>query len=80
MPAYIAEQLIARVKSLAQHSLAIALAVVVVFAALGGLLLATVLKLLRILLPWLVLAGTAAFCWRTGLLNQCWQWLMSFAW
>jgi len=57
--------------------LAIALAVVLGFAALDGLLLAILLKLLRALLPWLVLAGAIALCWYAGLLDHCWSWLTS---
>jgi len=60
---------------LAREQPGIALIAVLALAALGGLLLAGILRLLRALLPWLVLAGTAFICWQTGLLQQCWHWL-----
>lgn len=68
-----AEEFIVWLDSLAQDNIAIALAVVVVVAALSGLLLAVALRLLRALLPFLVLAGTVALCWYTGLLDHCYQ-------
>lgn len=77
MAAYLAERLIVWISSLAQDNIAIALAVVLGIGALGGLLLAAVLRLLRALLPFLVLAGVLALCWRTGLLGQCYHWLVS---
>jgi len=71
------EQFTTWVSSLAQENLAIALVAVLGFATLGGPLLAILLKLLRALLPWLVLAGAIALCWYTGLLDRCWSWLTS---
>ncbi len=71
------EQFTTWVSSLAQENLAIALVAVLGFAALGGPLLAILLKLLRALLPWLVLAGAIVLCWYTGLLDRCWSWLTS---
>lgn len=76
--ANLAEEFIAWVTNMAKGNIGIALAVVIVFAALSGLLLAAILKLLRAFLPLLVAAGTAAFLWRIGLLEQCWQWLAGF--
>jgi len=75
MAAQLAGQLIDMVKSLAQGNALIALAVVISLAALGGLLLATVLRLLRALLPWLVIAGAIALCWQVGLLDQGLSWV-----
>lgn len=68
-------QLLQWINNLAQGNIAVALAVILSLAAVVGLLLSVVLKLLRILLPWLMIAAVVAFCWHTGLLEQCWQWL-----
>jgi len=76
----LANQLGVWINSLSQGNAGIALATVAVLAALSGLIMAAILRLLRVLLPWLVLAGTAALCWHLGLLDQCWQWLMSLGW
>lgn len=75
MAAYLADQFITWIKSLAQDNVGIALTLIVGLAALGGLLLAAALRLLRALLPFLVVAGAAALCWQTGLLGQCYEWL-----
>ena len=73
MVTQLAEQFIVWLDSLAQANIGIALIVVAVVAALSGLLLAAALRLLRALLPFLVVAGTIALCWHTGLLAQCYQ-------
>ena len=58
----------------ARGNIAITLAVIGVVAVLSGLLLVAALRLLRALLPSLVLAVAVALCWYAGLLNQ---WLLS---
>lgn len=75
MVTQLAEQFIVWLDSLAQDNMGIALVVVAVVAALSGLVLTAVLRLLRALLPFLILAGAVALCWHTGLLDRCWQWL-----
>ena len=77
MAAYLADQFIAWINSLAQDNMGIALTLIVGLAALSGLLLAAILRLLRTLLPFLVMAGALALCWHTGLLDQCYEWLVS---
>jgi len=77
MAAYLVDQFIAWINSLAQDNVGIALTLILGLAALSGLLLAAALRLLRALLPFLVLAATVALCWHAGLLNQCYQWLVS---
>jgi uncharacterized membrane protein len=77
MVTQLAEQFIVWLDSLAQDNMGIALAVVAVVSALGGLLLAAALRLLRALLPLMVVAGAVILCWHMGLLDQCYQWLMT---
>jgi len=77
MAAHLVEQLVVWVSSLAQENIGIALSLVLCFAALSGLLLVAALRLLRALLPSLVVTGAVVLCWRAGLLDQCYQWLMS---
>ena len=77
MAACLADELIACINSLAQDNVGIALTLIVGLAALGGLLLAAALRLLRALLPFLVVAGAVALCWHAGLLDRCYEWLLS---
>ena len=77
MVTQLAEQFVVWLDALAQANIGIALVVVAVVTALSGLLLAAALRLLRALLPFLVLAGALVLCWHTGLLDQCWEWLVS---
>jgi len=77
MVTQLAEQFIAWINSLAQDNVGIALTLILGLAALSGLLLAAALRLLRALLPFLVVAGAVALCWHAGLLDQCYEWLLS---
>ncbi|MBL7208745.1 MAG: hypothetical protein ISS52_01475 [Dehalococcoidia bacterium] len=77
MAAYLADQFIAWINSLAQDNVGIALTLILGLAALSGLLLVAALRLLRTLLPFLVVTGTVVLCWHTGLLDQCYEWLLS---
>ena len=79
MVTQLAEQFIGWLDSVAQANMGIALGVVAVVAALSGLLLAAALRLLRALLPFLVVAGAVVLCWHAGLLDHCWRSLMSMA-
>jgi len=71
------EQFIAWLNNLAQSDIVITLAVIGIVAALSGLLLASILRLLRTLLPFLVVTGAVVLCWHTGLLEQYYQLLLS---
>ncbi len=71
------KQFIAWLNNLAQSDIVITLAVIGIVAALSGLLVAAILRLLRALLPFLVVTGAVVLCWHTGLLGQCYQWFTS---
>ena len=64
------EQFIAWLNNLAQSDIVITLAAIGIVAALSGLLLAAILRLLRTLPPFLVVAGAVVLCWYMGLLDR----------
>lgn len=75
MEKWLWEQLILCIQSLSQGNLLLALVVVAAFVAIAGMLLAMIIRVIRAVLPFLIVASFVALCWQMGLLNQCWQWL-----
>jgi hypothetical protein len=67
------EQFVICIQALSGGNLLLALVLIAAFAAVAGIVLATVIRVIRALLPFLVFAGFAILCWKIGLLSQCWQ-------
>lgn len=74
MAAQLVKHLAALIQVLAQQNALGTLVAAMVIATLCGLVIAVMLRLLRWLLPWLLLAGVIFVCWKIWLLQPLWQW------
>ena len=77
MEKWLWEQLVSGIQAFSQGNPLLALVLVAALAAVAGLLLAMIIRVIRAVLPLLILAGFVLLCWQMGLLHQCWQWLGS---